>query len=101
MAKRKPKSTVETIIELFLDGGALTNDADYKRRQIATIRANVARVEAQASRDHARGTKYLARSAKMAGALGPTEMAELLSKAPGQLRMILIKSLDKIPPAKH
>jgi hypothetical protein len=36
----------------------------------------------------------------MAGSLGPTEMAELLSKAPPTLRTILIPALAKMPLAK-
>ena len=102
MAKRKPKpkkSTVEEVIDLFLDGAALTHDAEDIRAKTAETLAIIDEWEADAVRADAKGRRRLARSAHLAGSLGPTEFAELLSKAPGSLRTILIKSLDKILPA--
>jgi len=103
MAKRKPKpkkSTVEKIIELFLDGAALTHDAEDIRAQIIAMQAVAVEWNAKAVRADAKGRRRLARSARMAGSLGPGEMAELLSKAPPTLRTILIPALAKMPLAK-
>jgi hypothetical protein len=53
MAKRKPKpkkSTVEKIIELFLDGAALTHDAEDIRAQIIAMQAVAVEWNAKAVR---------------------------------------------------
>jgi hypothetical protein len=102
MAKRKPKpknSTVEEIIELFLDGAAFTHDAEDIRCQTAAIQPVVDEWDARADRADAKGKILLKRSAQMAAALQPDGMAELLAKAPGSLRTILIPSIAKMPPA--
>ena len=100
MAKRKPKSTADKVIGLFLDGAAFTHDAEDIRAKTAETLAIIDEWEAEAVRADAKGRRRLARSAQMAGSLGPTELAELLSKAPPALRTILVASLEKMHPTK-
>ena len=100
MAKRKPKpkSTVETIIALFLEGCDLTQSADDTRRKLAAAQANIDKLSVRVDRRHATGRRRLKRSAEMAGKLGPDGLAELLAKAPPALRTILVTSLEKMHP---
>ena len=95
MAKRKPKSTADKVIGLFLDGAAFTHDAEDIRAKTAETLAIIDEWEAEAVRADAKGRRRLARSAQMAGSLGPTELAELLSKARGPLRVVLVEAVSR------
>ena len=93
--KRKPKPTVAAVLRLANDAGVAVEWAKNDRADIAGHRAQIATLRRRAAASDVRARTCLKRAALVTNALPPEGLAELLSRAPGWMRAILIQEISR------